>query len=76
MALKTKILVFWVVALCSVVIGYGRFGGSEDEGSAVLRNVGIKPPHYTMQHPRKSRIEDFISFQTAGQVPFTTVFKN
>jgi hypothetical protein len=37
--------VFWVATLSSDVMGYHRFGGTEDGGSMVFRNVGI-PPHH------------------------------
>jgi len=53
--MKIEIVVFRPVTPCSVVVKYQRFGGPcclhlhfnpEDEGSMVLRNVGIQPPHY------------------------------
>jgi hypothetical protein len=56
---KVEVVVFWVVALCSVVVGYQSCGcgtsvfSAEDEGSTVLQLVGIQPPHYTAQEPRK-----------------------
>jgi len=46
---------FWIVAPCSVVAGYRRFGGPccmKIEAA----NVGILPQHYTTQQPRKTQI--------------------
>jgi len=42
-----------------VVVGYQRFGGPypEDEGSQVLRNIGILPQHYTAPQPGRPRLE-------------------
>jgi hypothetical protein len=42
---KIQITIFWVVALCSVVVGYQPH--PEDGGSKVLRNGGIILQHYT-----------------------------
>jgi hypothetical protein len=42
-----EFIVFWVVVLCSVVIGYQHFGGSID---------GNQPPHYVAQQSRKPQI--------------------
>jgi hypothetical protein len=52
--LEVPIRGFLAVAPCSVVVGYWRFGiKPEDGGSTVHRNVGIQPPHYRAQQPRK-----------------------
>jgi hypothetical protein len=55
--------VFWVVAPCSLVEVYQRFGGPasiiramsrpDDGGSKDLRNVGKLLPDYTAQQPRR-----------------------
>jgi len=50
-------VVFWIVAPCSVVVGYQCFRVEpEDEDSTVPRNSGVQPPHYTAQQPVKPRI--------------------
>jgi hypothetical protein len=50
MLMRIQVVVFWVVMLCSHVVGYQHVGGiychifrmkSEDGGSMVLQNVGI-----------------------------------
>jgi len=38
-AVKIQVEVFWVVMLCSVVVGYQRFTGPTS--SPVLQNVGL-----------------------------------
>jgi len=63
-------MVFWVMTPCSNVGAYQRFGGPrclllqtlhpEDEGSMVLRNVGILSHDYTIQrimlHPSSGNV--------------------
>jgi hypothetical protein len=49
---RIQVEVFGVVTLCSVAVGYQRFGGpcclhfQVDGSSKVLRNVGIIQQHY------------------------------
>jgi len=50
-AVKRK-LVLWVAAPCSVVVDFNP----EEGVRTVLRNIGIHPPHYTVQQLRKPRI--------------------
>jgi hypothetical protein len=51
-------MVFCVVAPCNVMVGYQCFRefNPKDGGSTVLQNVGIYPPHYTVQQLRKPHI--------------------
>jgi hypothetical protein len=44
-AMKIRVVFFWVMAPCSDVVGYAH---PEDGGGMALRNVGIPPPHYTL----------------------------
>jgi len=37
---------------CSDIVGYQRFGRSEDGGNKVLRNISIPPHHYTVSEPK------------------------
>jgi hypothetical protein len=53
---KNQVEVFWVVTLCSVTVGYRRFGEACFHGPPNLRNVGISP-HYTASHPRRPELE-------------------
>jgi len=46
MAVKIKVMVFWVAA-------------SEGRGSIILRNTSIQPPHYMAQQPRKSGLHSW-----------------
>jgi len=58
MVVETEFVVFWVVALYSVVVGYQHSVGLYClylQGSMALWNVGIQPPHYTVQQPRKTQ---------------------
>jgi hypothetical protein len=48
---KTQVEIFWVVTLCSIVVGYHHLGGpccllhGEDGGSMVIQNFGILSHH-------------------------------
>jgi len=50
---KIEFVVFWVVALCNVVVGHKHFRGScclcLQHSTPVLQNVGIHPPSETAQ---------------------------
>jgi len=65
-AMKIKIVVFHIVAPCSDVVGYQRFGGSrclhlqdEVESRVTHRNDNIPPHQYTAPQPGKPRTENF-----------------
>jgi len=47
----TKVVVFWVVTLCSDVVRQQRFGGPYCRHLQVLRNDGILPHHNTVSEP-------------------------
>jgi hypothetical protein len=73
-AVSAKMAVFWVVALCSLVEVYQRFGGpcclhlQGDDGND-LWNIGKLLPDYTVQQPRRQPS----SFLNVFFVSFTAI---
>jgi hypothetical protein len=64
MVVKIQVEVFWVVTLCSVLVGYQHFGGpcylclqDEGGGSRVLRSTGILPQHYMVSQSSTPQLE-------------------
>jgi len=53
--MRCQVEVYWIVTPCGVAVGYHIH--PEDEGSKVLRNVGILPQHYTASQTRRPRLE-------------------
>jgi hypothetical protein len=65
-----QIMAFWVVTLCTVVVGYQRFGGPcylhlhpENGGSKVLRNTGVLPHYYMALQPRRLQLESSLPWK-------------
>jgi hypothetical protein len=56
MALSMKTVVFWTVALCSLVKVYWGSRGTSDEGSKDLWNISRLLPDYKAQQTQKTAI--------------------
>jgi hypothetical protein len=55
-AVKIKVMVFWVVTPCNSVVQYLSLY-PESGGSMVLWNIGMLPHHYMVPQPRKPWLE-------------------
>jgi len=53
---KIQVEVFWVVMVCSVVLGYQHFRGPEDGDSMDLWNTGILPQQCMASWPRNPQL--------------------